>query len=1379
MKAWATIVMRKAPSRILNCCVAALAVGLAGCPPPPPAKPLLGAPPAEQAIAAWPPTLLDEVPGQFTLPWPLPPGAPLELWRMDLLDVDRPELPAWLEAWPLRPELLARAVPIEGEASRQGRLALPRPGAYLVRSIATGQARVALVLASQARAALTLEDSDFEVFCADAATGQPVQGAFVKVVYRTERVGLDRVLTASGTTDTAGRWHCSLVRDRFARSVEATAIVAHGHHYAVATARRMFDPSEADTRLSLRAIRPSVAPGEKAEVSGQLGRRKGERFVPAANAALKLWLVDPRGAAVGSAQVRADAAGAFSATFPIAHEALAGSYAVVATSEEDAHFEPRRADLFSVGAEAVTPVFLDVSLDRAVLAPGEPLVLTLAALTTDGKALPGARVRFLSWGYPVAASARAPWVQGFAPLDEARVEVLPVGLPAEAKTGRDGQLVVRWRPARAERAAEDLLCAIHAEVEAPGFGRAERTVEFVLLAEPPAIAIEARAPFRAPAEPIELSFTSALPPGQAPGRATCSLTYEDASGQRRAYELFSAPVARFLERRLAVTATQPGRYSFALQSGKSVSEATVWVVGEEGDVPWSGVEVPELVAERSWLRQGEALRAIASAPGRAAPLALTLRSGPAIERRTVPLRTGSRSLRLRADPPASGTLSATLVQVYRGAARVGRAELGIEPGGSELDVLPRLLWVRQGEWSGRGYGVATQDRLGGKVACLVRGELVRPSFQGVPPVALYRRTLERPEAKPSEKPGEMEMPIEEARLANAYALLVEAAAADGRSGSGLVRTLAPRPTGDTEAGQPRSPREKLGLLASRGVATPIERWLAARLLARHPELAAELPKLIASVQTDDGAVALLGLASGNPSVAPAALDAALARKGAPLAPALAIAAEFAKEVQPTLQRILASDPTPTARAAAVQALGRALPASQPALAQALRTDPDPVVRAAAAGALAGGDDQAIGILAAAAQQETRPEVQIAIAGALRQLGGVGAAAALLDLATARDGGVAAAALRALADIGYRGSDRRLGRVLRAGAPAARAEAATLLARSSDPQAAQAILAATEAASGPLVRALAAIRSPDVAAAMAQWLTHKDPAVRLAAAEHLAALKDARARPVLRELLAPTLPPEVTDRAAKALLAWRDDVAAPKLVALLEAGRLSPATRLELIRTAGRLGWQEAGRPILAIICRDVAEPGRLRQPEERELWAAAVEAASMVGPIWSAVVESALGPAPPDPLYASALRVLRTEGLAAFLRALWRAPLPDDLRRETVLAYARLRGPAAAPELIELLESPVLQAAAARALAKLGAADPLLEALRGASARTRSAAAAALGLLGDPRAVPALEAVLRDPDSFVRQEAACALAALTKRPILYADPLGELRQAAP
>jgi hypothetical protein len=254
---------------------------------------------------------------------------------------------------------------------------------------------------------------------------------------------------------------------------------------------------------------------------------------------------------------------------------------------------------------------------------------------------------------------------------------------------------------------------------------------------------------------------------------------------------------------------------------------------------------------------------------------------------------------------------------------------------------------------------------------------------------------------------------------------------------------------------------------------------------------------------------------------------------------------------------------------------------------------------------------------------------------------------------------------------------------------------------------------------------------------------------------------------------------VVHRAAQALVARGNQAAAPRLVELLEAGRLSPETQVAIVRKAGELGWSEAAVAVVRILWRGLAEPQRLRSRDGRELWVAAARAAPRVGPVWDAEIERSVPEAAADGPYAPALAALRTEGVAGMFRILWRSPLAEELRSATVAPYARLRGKAAARDLVPLLRSPALQGPAARALTDIKAVETLIVALTDSSAYTRAAAGAALGAVGDIRAVPALDARLDDPDPFVRLEAAHALAAITSRPVIYTDHLGEPRQASP
>jgi HEAT repeat protein len=61
-------------------------------------------------------------------------------------------------------------------------------------------------------------------------------------------------------------------------------------------------------------------------------------------------------------------------------------------------------------------------------------------------------------------------------------------------------------------------------------------------------------------------------------------------------------------------------------------------------------------------------------------------------------------------------------------------------------------------------------------------------------------------------------------------------------------------------------------------------------------------------------------------------------------------------------------------------------------------------------------------------------------------------------------------------------------------------------------------------------------------------------------------------------------------------------------------------------------------------------------------------------------------------------------------------------------------------------------------------AEPLLAALGDAVPGVRTAAASALGWLGDPRAIPTLQSALKDPEERVQDRAWCALDRITQSP---------------
>jgi HEAT repeat protein len=1327
----------------------------------------------------WPPIILDTVPGTVRVPWRLAEDAGLEAWRTDLLAVDLPDVRAWLESWRPDREPLARRVPVELASGRPRTIRLSRPGAYVLRSRGPRRSRVALVLASRVRATLTLTRNDVEVFCADAYSGEPVGGAAAKVIYRTQRRGRDTVLQASGALNASGRWHRSIVRDRFAPSVEATAIVSHHDHFAIARSRWDDAHLETDYQLSLRPRRPAYSPGQAAEVIGIYRKRRGDVFAAVGNAPVRLDLLDPDGSLAAAARTRTTAVGALSATFQLAQDAPAGRCEVVLTVEDEPAFEPRRFPAFLVERHAPEPFYLTVELSPSVLDPGEPLRLRVAATDANGQPLAGARVQVLSWGVPVAARGAPPWAYDEEPVEPRRVHVLPLRLPTEATLDEGGQLEVAWTPSGSELPATDLLCGIRVAVSHGDLGRAERVREMILLHQPPSVRVTTEETIVRPDAPVEFAFDSPLSPDDQEGvEATCALTFEDRHGRSRTHELLAAPVSAFVQRRLVARASRPGHYRVTVRTEHASSDAAVWVVGETEHVAWSGAERPLLFTERSWVRAGQPLRAVVAAPGRDAPVALTLRSGATVQRQLVDLRTGARSFLLSTDPRHTGHLEAALVQIHQGVARTGHATLALEPGGRSLDIGTHLLWVRSGEWSGRGYRVVTQDHLGSGVQSIVRAEILRPAFRGTPPVAVQRRLLQWHTGTATNEQGELRMGFHRDLLDRAYALFIDALAPDGRAGRKLMSTHNPgrAPQGEAE---PPAPDERLDALVQHGLDSEAALWLAECLLERPPHLASRLPRLIADAASDAQALALLRLARDRDDVASPALATALARGEAARVQAIALAETMPPSVRPIIERVLATGESVPARRAAAEALGRFLPDSTDALASALDTDARAQVRAAAARALGHGGPGAVPKLAEAAASDDDLTVRLAIADALRRIGGAAAADALLDLAATGQWKLAAEALRALDDIAYQGTDPRLFRILRHGSGEVRVAAARLLARSGSPRAMRAVLdVARDTPAAELVRALAESQRPDVQRAMERWLDHRDPAVQLEAARALGP-HEPRAPAVLRALLDTSVPKDVTDGAARTLVEWRDTTAAPMLVRLLATNRIEQGTRRAVVRAAGRLGWSQAGPALAGILWRGLATPGRLDDPEHRALWLDALRAAPGVSPIWKAEIERTVPPTPAPCLYASALNALRNDGLGEFLRELWFSPLPAALRVQTVQPYARLRGAAAADELLGLLKSPALQGPAIRALADLAAVQPLRDGLRSPSARVRAGAAAALGTLGAKQAVPTLRSLLTDDDPFVRMEAAHALAAATREPVAYTDSLGESCMARP
>jgi len=367
------------------------------------------------------------------------------------------------------------------------------------------------------------------------------------------------------------------------------------------------------------------------------------------------------------------------------------------------------------------------------------------------------------------------------------------------------------------------------------------------------------------------------------------------------------------------------------------------------------------------------------------------------------------------------------------------------------------------------------------------------------------------------------------------------------------------------------------------------------------------------------------------------------------------------------------------------------------LANALLEDEAAVVREAAAHALAGAGRAAVAPLTTAAAEEKSP-------GSLGRLGSVSGLVGLLDR---REDAVVREALRSLQGTGYAASDGRLVRLLRSEDDETAGLAAAILVRSGPEGVGEVLEAARRRPRPGLLRTLAQADSPQVAAAMRRWLRSKDRAVRLAAAECLARGRDEVAVGAVREFLADDATPQDRERATLALVAANDRTSFRRLVALAVDGKLSAAATRALLRKAAQLGWREAAPLVVEVLWRGLAQPTALGDPRQRGLWLAAVDAAPLARSLPSAQIEAIVGTIPPDCPYREALGILKREGMARLLAALWSLPLADDLRRRAVTACGRLEGKAAAPRLIPLLDSPVFHGVALAALIEQGAADAL------------------------------------------------------------------------
>ena len=241
---------------------------------------------------------------------------------------------------------------------------------------------------------------------------------------------------------------------------------------------------------------------------------------------------------------------------------------------------------------------------------------------------------------------------------------------------------------------------------------------------------------------------------------------------------------------------------------------------------------------------------------------------------------------------------------------------------------------------------------------------------------------------------------------------------------------------------------------------------------------------------------------------------------------------------------------------------------------------------------------------------------------------------------------------------------------------------------------------------------------DVAGLVAT-LDHRDPDLRYAAAEALAALGAKEAIPSLMRCLAD--PHQGVRWKAAEALARMGTGALPAVAAALE--NPDPDVRWRAAVVLGDVGGAGAAEALV-----------RALRDEDRYVRSRAEQALGRIGP-------DAVGP----------LLGLLEHG-------------DSRSRQAAAAALGWTRDPAAIGPLVAALgdDDPALGEAASAALESLGApaVDSLVEALAHPQAGIRERAAGILGRLGDPRAVPALRGALSDPDPAVRHAAGKALAAM-------------------
>jgi HEAT repeat protein len=316
-------------------------------------------------------------------------------------------------------------------------------------------------------------------------------------------------------------------------------------------------------------------------------------------------------------------------------------------------------------------------------------------------------------------------------------------------------------------------------------------------------------------------------------------------------------------------------------------------------------------------------------------------------------------------------------------------------------------------------------------------------------------------------------------------------------------------------------------------------------------------------------------------------------------------------------------------------------------------------------------------------------------------------------------------------------------------------------------------------------ALGAVAVPEIITAT----EHKLPSVRWAAVRALGEIGDRRAVAPLaytlardsesdvREEAATSLGqlggPEATDRLIKALAVSEPSVSCRIAWALCQIGGPDPTARL--IEAMANSDPDVRGNVAMAL--------GTVGGPEPT---ARLIEAMADSEPLVRYNVASALGKvggpeatarlieamADSNPIVRLAVAgALGAIGDTAATNILMRA-LDDKedvfLRSAAARAIGEIGDRQCLPRLIELLNDPAacVRVSSAHALAEIGdtrATPALLAALTDADACLRAEAASSLGLLRDPRAIDTLLSTLNDKDEGVRNHSAIALA-LQKRP---------------